>query len=134
MHKIVWLSLFAVGLLFNSCAYTIPNIEICSGVSGVPGVGALCQNTNTDDRRRLTVEEWLEFLYAKPERPDPKNPGKTLPEKGPAMCASSVDYAKNETAIAELCVKIKCTYEQKKALERMKNFKADMKKGKLPKK
>lgn len=136
MQKIKCLSSFVAALFLNSCAYTVPNIEACSGISGVPGVGALCQNSNIDDRRRLTVEEWLEFLYAKPERPDPKNPGKTLPEKGPAICLSSIDYTKNETSIAELCVKIKCTYEQKKALERMKIFKADMKTGKpvLPKK
>lgn len=130
MRKMQCLNLLGAALLLSSCAYTVPNIEVCSGVSGIPGVAGLCQNSNDDARRRLTLEEWLEFLYARPERPDPKNPGKKLPEKGPAMCVSSIDYQKNDSAIAELCVKIHCTYEQKKALSRLQNFKTDMKTGK----
>lgn len=123
MQKIVWLALLGAALL-HSCATTIPDLEACAGVSEFAGVGALCQRTNTDAKRRLTVPEWLEFLYAAPERPDPKNPGKMLPAKGPAVCMPSDDYRRNETAIAQLCAKGQCSYEQKKALERMQNFSA----------
>jgi len=124
-----WLALLGAALLLSACSTTVPDIEACSGVEGFPGVAALCQSSNTDKRRRLTAAQWLDFLYTQAPRPDLKNPGKTLPAKGPAVCVSSDDWRKNETAIAELCAKGHCTYEQKKALERMQNFVSDAAKG-----
>jgi hypothetical protein len=124
MQRKLCLSLFVAGLFLNACATTVPDIEAVSPVAGISGVAALGQNTNSDTRRRLTVQEWLDFLYARGPVPDPKDPKKTLPAKGPAVCFSSHDYQKNETAIAQLCSKGKCTYEQQKALERIQSFRA----------
>lgn len=100
----------------------IPNIEAVSPIQGTDGVAAFGQYTNTDVHRNLTVDEFFDFLYAQPERPDPFHPGQVLPAKGPAVCMSSVDWASNETALAQLCIQGKCSYEQKKALERMQKF------------
>ena len=108
--------------LLTSCAVNIPNIRAVAPVEGIPGIAAIAQETNTDKTTRLTIDEWLDFLYAQLERPDPKDPTNTLPEKGPAICMSSEDWAKNETAIAQLCVKGKCTYEQTLLLEKARKF------------
>ena len=105
----------------SSCAVTVHNLEGCSGVNGFAGVGALCQNTLSDDHRDLTPEEWLDFLYARPRLrvPDPKDPTKMvwLDQKGPAVCFSSVDFQKQKTALEQLCVKAKCNYETKQLVD-----------------
>jgi hypothetical protein len=44
-----------------------------------------------------------------------------LPEKGPAVCTSSEDYAKQKNAVDQACAKINCTYEQKKAISEITN-------------
>ncbi len=82
--------ILSVAALSSSCATIVPDVELVTPVSGVPGVGAIAQQT-----------------------------------KGPAMCMSSIDYARNETAIAQLCIKGKCTYEQQEALDRMKKFREE---------
>ena len=111
-----WKSLFAAVLLLSGCATTVPDIEVCAGVTDIPGIAATCRNTNSDAKRRLTLDEWIDFLYAQPERPDPKNPGKKLPEKGPTIAISSDDYMKNDIALGKLCTKVPCKYEQKKEI------------------
>ena len=126
MRKLLCTSLFIAALFLNGCAVSVPNLEAVSGVQNVPGVAALAQRTNTDARRRLTLDEWLDFLYAQPERPDPANHGGVLPAKGPAVCLSSVDWARNETALADLCARGSCSYEQVKALERMRTFREEV--------
>jgi hypothetical protein len=93
----------------------IPNIKAVSPVSGLPNIAALAQYTNTDERETLTMEQFLAFLYANPEQ-----------NKGPAVCISSEDWQRNETALAELCVKGNCTYEQKKTLERLQAFRQEV--------
>ena len=112
-----WFTTSCVAALLSSCATTIPDIEVCVPTEDFPGIAALCQNTNSDSHRRLTPPQFIDFLYAQPERPDPENPGKKLPEKGPAMFVSSRDYASNEGALAKLCQKAPCSYEQKKDIE-----------------
>lgn len=111
------LSLLASALL-SGCATLVPNVEPCSPTGDIAGVAALCQDTNDDAHRRMSLDAWFDFLYAQPERPDPAHPGETLPAKGPAVCLSSDDWRKNETAIAQLCIHGKCTYEQKLATVR----------------
>ncbi len=130
--------LFSSVALFSSCTVIVPNIRPCAPVEGYPGVGALCTWTNTGDQERLTVDEFIDMLYAQPERPDPKDPNckvkppeapkkacRMLPAHGPSLILSSVDYQKNDTALAQLCVKAKCTYEQKKALDNLLKLPSD---------
>lgn len=119
--KSLWLVISAAALC-NSCSTVIPNIEAVSPTGGVAGVAALGQNTNNDGHRRLSLDEWFDFLYAQPERPDPKHPGGKLPAKGPAVCVSSPDWGRNETAIAQLCIHGKCTYEEQQAVARELRF------------
>jgi hypothetical protein len=120
MPKKLLLLSFAAAL-FVSCAVKIPNVKPTVGTLEFPGVGAIETESNTGKQRRLTVAEWIDFLYAQPERPDPKNPGKMLPAKGPAVCVSSIDYQKNDTALAQLCVKAKCTYEVENEINRIRS-------------
>lgn len=134
MPSVQWSVLLSVAQLLSGCATVVPNILACSGVEGIPGIAALCRRTNTDEKQRISLETWLEFLYAQEARPDPKNPGKMLPPKGPAVCVSAYDYQRNDTAISQLCAKGKCTFEQKKAYERIKGLVDDATKGgSLPK-
>lgn len=109
------LALILTCLTSFSCSTLIPNIQPCAPTGDIAGVAALCQNTNNDGHRRMNLDQWIDFLYAQPERPDPDHPGKTLPAKGPAIALSSEDWARNETAIAQLCIHGKCTYEEKQA-------------------
>lgn len=103
----------------------MPNVKTASGTLGHPSVAAIATWSNSGVQERLSWDEWYDFLYAQPERPDPKDPDckidpnsskcSKLPEKGPAVCMSSEDYRKNDTAMADLCLKGKCTYEQNRA-------------------
>jgi hypothetical protein len=106
-----WKVLFVAALL-SSCTVRIPDNEVCSGTEGFAGVAALCRQTNSDSKRRLNTDQWLDFLYAREDDPNTK----ADESKGPAICISSEDYRKNETAIAQLCVKTNCTYEVKKQI------------------
>ncbi len=104
--------------LFHSCATTIPSIEACAPTGDGLEVAALCQDTNDDGHRRMNLNQWFDFIYAQPERPDPDHPGQMLPAKGPAIAVSSEDWAANEAAIAQLCIRGKCTYAQKRSVAR----------------
>lgn len=104
-------SIFVAVLSLNGCGTVIPNIKAAAPVQGVPGVAAVWQNTNNDESGRFTLEEWLKFLYADHDT-----------GKGPAICVSNDDWRRNETAIAELCAKNQCTYEQAETLARLKEF------------
>lgn len=119
--KKLWL-LFSAAAQLTSCSTLIPNIEPCSPTGGVAGVAALCQNTNNDGHRRMDLNHFSDFLFAQPERPDPDHPGQTLPAKGPAVCLSSIHWSENETAIAQLCIRGKCTYEDQQSVARALRF------------
>lgn len=59
----------------------------------------------------MTNKEWVDFLEAQPD--DPKTP-EVNEGKGPALCASSKDFAKVKTVIEQLCEakKSQCKLEQ----------------------
>jgi hypothetical protein len=48
----------------------------------------------------LSNKEWIEFLEAKSDNP---NTPETNEGKGPALCASSEDFARVKTVIEQLC-------------------------------
>ena len=101
-----------------SCEKTveIPAVEWCSSVGRF---GATCQDSIDRERRRLMdLEAWVEFLAAVPD--DPRTP---LDEsKGPALCASSEDFARLQTALEQLCYKAGkyCTLEQRELIAALK--------------
>lgn len=67
----------------------------------------MCQDSHDPDKNRvMTVQEFYEFLL-----PNEK--------KGPALCLSSIDFAKNKTAIEQLCAQLKdrCTIEMKREIQ-----------------
>lgn len=125
LHKLFLIVLAT--LILCSCAVSIPNIEAVSPVAGIPGVAAIAQNSNDDGHRRLNINEWMDFLYARGEILDPADPLKKrkLAAKGPSVCVSSEDFQKNQLAIDQLCNKGHCSWEQKKALERIQKFRAE---------
>lgn len=85
--------------VISGCAdVVIPDIEWCVSVGTQ---GALCQNSNTDKKRKLNVDEWVDFLEAGEQ-------------KGPALCVASADFTKLKTTIEQLCVLLgeQCTYDR----------------------
>lgn len=92
----------------------VPNIEWCAS-AGIHG--AFCQHSITEDRRRLSIDEFIYFLEAQDDiKSTPENE-----EKGPALCTSSNDFARVKTTIEQLCQKAgnKCTYEDKKMISNL---------------
>ena len=87
---------------------TVPDVEWCSPI---PGYGAICQNSNSDKSRDLTDKQWIHFLEAQED--DPKT-AEVNEAKGPALCASSADFARVKTAIESLCEakKSQCRLEE----------------------
>lgn len=51
----------------------------------------------------MTMDQFLDFLESVPERPDPTNPGKTLPAHGAALCMSVEDWNIMKTELEEAC-------------------------------
>ena len=59
--------------------------------------GAICANTLDDKTEDLPLKDFLAFLEASPE-------------KGPAICVSTDDFAKLQIALEQACRKLgKCT-------------------------
>lgn len=81
-------------------------------------MGAICQNSISEKNRNMTNKEWIEFIEAQPDDPKTEiNEG-----KGPALCASSKDFARVKTAIEQLCEakKSQCKLEDiQRAFKRM---------------
>lgn len=91
---------FPILFVINGCAeVVIPNVEWCVSIGSS---GAICQNSNNDQKRRLDLDGWLNFLEANES-------------KGPALCTSSEDFTKLKTSIEQLCLLAgdKCTYDRK---------------------
>lgn len=111
--RTVWLILFSTLVLCSCNTVEVPDVEWCSSIGRF---GAICQNSISDNRRRLTVDQWLDFLEALPD--DPSTP--INEEKGPALCATTNDFRRVKVALEQLCEKAgwQCTLEQKKALEK----------------
>lgn len=123
-----WLSILAgISLLF-SCAgkQVVVDAQLCAGVFPITlEVAALCSWTNHEEKTCKNLDQWTEFLSAMPERPDPRDPTKKLPAKGPAIAMSSEHMEKILALVDALCYKYKaCTFEQTQMLE---GFKKNMK-------
>lgn len=87
-------------------------------VAGVLMAGADCATTNSSQVSELDFEQFVEFLEPQPERPDPKNPGKTLPARAGAVCRSDDDFTAQKTALESACALLRnrCTPEIKTAI------------------
>lgn len=106
-------------MLLASCA-TIPNSIVCTP-AGLVTLGGICGETQTSKTWDLTFEEFIYFLEAQAEHPDPNEPTHTVPAKGAAMCQSSEDYQKQKTALETACRLLgpRCSYEIKKQIKTM---------------
>lgn len=123
-----------LGCAFNEIV--IPNTNPCA-VAGVMSAGGICAETLTDIKRDLTLDEWLDFLEPQEARTcvpvpgmpvcsNPPLPGTPvlLPERGPGIVLSSIDYEKQKTALDQACRALgrNCSYalkQQIRSMERM---------------
>jgi len=71
----------------------------------------------------MNLDEFIDFLEPQEERPDPKNPGKTLPARGAALCQSASDWNKMKTDLETACKMLgnRCTYEIVEMIETLKS-------------
>ncbi len=123
MLKPTLLLLFALTVLESGCIMghiVVPNTEACS-VAGVFSAGGFCAETISGKTRDLTMNEYLDFLEAQPERPDPFNEGKTLPARAGAICQSTSDWNEQKTALEVACRILgkNCTYELEQTIKNM---------------
>lgn len=119
MLKLACLASFS--LLISGCVTVVPNTRACTA-AGPLSAGMICAETLSDKTSELTFDEAIEFLEAQPERPDPNEPGATLPARAGAICQSADDWNKQKTALEQACRRLgrKCSYEVRSALARMK--------------
>jgi len=117
MRKNILASLF---ILTASGCVTIPNQRVCS-VAGVVNAGAICAETQTDKTFDLDVDALIEMLEPQPERPDPENPGETLPARAGALIIPMDDYVAGKNAGEKACRMLgkRCKPEFKSALKNM---------------
>jgi len=115
----LWLILLATTLLGSGCV-SIPNTRECSA-KGRLRFGALCNETNTGAKSKMTAQEYIEFLEPAPEREDPDHPGQMLPKRAGAVCNSAEDHKRKKTALEQACRKLgmRCSYELKQAIRNM---------------
>lgn len=111
--KNVWLILSSIALLSGCAKVVIKDVEWCASAGRF---GALCQHSIHDQSRRMTVEEFIDFLQARPG-----NPANGIPAKGPALCTSSEGFKDVKTMLEQACylLKKKCTYEMKQTIQRL---------------
>lgn len=111
VKKLPWLSLSLLALISSGCI-TIREKEFCA-VAGVMPAGAICTKFLGAARRFMTFDEYIEFLEARDERPDPANPGQTLPAKAAAISMSAEDFKEFKTEHEVMCRMLgkKCKYQ-----------------------
>lgn len=114
------LLLFAITLLSSACV-SIPNVKECTA-KGRLRFGALCGESNTGVKSKMTAEEYVEFLEPEDERDDPEHPGQKLPKRAGAVCISAEDHNKRKTALEQACRLLgsRCSFELKQAIQGMK--------------
>src|SRR5689334_11961796 len=89
-------------LLLSCAGVEIPNTRVCV-VAGKLSAGGDCAYTGSATTEQMSFEEFVDFLEAREERPDPKDPAKRLPAKGAALCQSSEDWTRAKTALEQAC-------------------------------
>src|SRR5437660_1361619 len=107
-----WLFLVSLSLVASCTTTEIKDARTCS-VAGKLIAGGICSHTLTQETDNLTFDQFIDFLEAQGERPDPVNPKKTLPERGAAICMSSEHFGQMKTAMEEMCRQLgsRCSYE-----------------------
>lgn len=101
---------------------TIRDGKVCS-VAGTLSAGAICAHTLTSETNDLSMDEFLDFLEAEPERPDPNNPSQTLPAHGAALCMSPADWNLMKTELEQACREMgtRCTLAVQKLIVQLKS-------------
>lgn len=122
MRSRIFLILF-VSTALSGCvtgSIIIPNTTACT-VAGVFSAGGFCAETLTNKVRDLSMNEYLDFLEAQSERPDPDHEGQILPARAGAICQSTDDWNAQKTALEMACRVLgkHCTYELRQTIQVM---------------
>lgn len=116
-----WSKVNSLGLvlLASSCGtLTIQDERACAAAGKVLG-GANCTHTLSDEMEKLTFAEFLEFLQASPEHPDPKDPTKKIPARGAAiaMLPDAWNRMKTDLELACRLMGPSCTFDIKAKIQ-----------------
>lgn len=100
-------------ILISSACATVHDHRTCS-VAGILSAGGICSHTLTSQTEDMTEDEFLDFLEAMPERPDPNHPGKTLPAHAAAIVMSADDWNEMKTELEQACRELgsHCNYAE----------------------
>lgn len=117
MRKLLYLSSF---ILTASACVTVPNARTYA-VAGKLSHGGIWAETQTPLTGDLTMDEFLDFLEAQDARPDPKDPTKVLPAHGAAVCLTSDDFDKLQTALGQACRELgkRCSKEVQAEIQKL---------------
>lgn len=115
--------LILCALLSDSCSsvsIVVPTTKPCTP-AGRLSLGMLCADTISGTTWVLDYDHSIDMIEARPERPDPDNPGQTLPAHGGSVIQTSSDYSKIKTTLDEACRALgnDCTEEMKQTSESM---------------
>lgn len=107
-------------VLTNSGCVTVKEATLCSAAAVLPA-GANCSRLIGPEVEQIGFDDYVDFLEAKDDRPDPANPGQTLPAKPAAVCMSADDFSNIKTEIEILCRMAgkRCSYEVRGQLDNL---------------
>lgn len=100
------LTLILLAITFSGCQVVLKNLKVVTPKYPIEQ-GAIVGETVTKKVYEISVEEFLEFLLAKP------------PNKGAASCLSSEDYTEMKTELEQACRELgsKCSIETQDMLQ-----------------
>jgi len=110
-----------LSLAISSCTnVNIPDVKVCA-VAGIMAAGADCAYTLSDETEEMTLNQFVEFLEPQAEKPDPADPTKVIPARGPALCQSTEDYTKIKIALEQACKKLgsSCSKKMRDSLKKL---------------
>jgi hypothetical protein len=104
----IFTSLFLIFPILSGCTVLLPDVKICS-VAGNMSAGADCAQTGSDKTEEMNFEQFINFL-------EPQ----VNPDRGAAMCLSSVDFSLIKSALEKACKSLgnNCTKETQEKLEK----------------
>lgn len=121
MTCLLLLSLSSLSFTASSCqSIQISDKEVCS-VTGKLSAGGTCTHTLSDEIHYKTFEQYIDWLSAKPERPDPDHEGQKLPPHGAALCMSANDWAAMKTELETACRLLgkNCSWAMKQTIAKL---------------
>ena len=107
-------------LHITTACVTIKDARTCS-VAGTLLAGGICAHTLTSQTEDLSMDDFLNFLEAEPEKPDPNDASKTIPAHAAAICMSAEDWNTMKTELELACRQMgsHCSYATKLLIQKL---------------